>query len=73
MSNPFTQKSNYYERDWTKFNQEDFIPDYFDNNLADLLQIDQQNINLSMDSFFKQYELYIGCTYSFKKKLININ
>ena len=67
MSNPFTQKSNYYERDWTKFNQEDFIPDYFDNNLADLLQIDQQNINLSMDSFFKQYELYIGCTYSFKK------
>ena len=28
-----------------------FIPDYFDKDWADVLQIDQQNVNLSLDSF----------------------
>ena len=51
LSNPSTQKSNYYERDWSKFKQENFILDYFDKDWADLLQIDQQNVNLSLDSF----------------------
>ena len=49
---PSTQKSNYYERDSSKFKQENFILDYFDKDCADLLQIDQQNVNISMDSFF---------------------
>ena len=30
LSNPSTQKSNFYERDWSKFKQENFILDYFD-------------------------------------------
>ena len=51
LSNPSTQKSNFYERDWSKFKQENFILDYFDKDWIDLLQIDQQNVNLSMDSF----------------------
>ena len=51
LSNTSTQKSNYYERDWSKFKQENFILDYFDKDWADLLQIDQQNVNLSLDSF----------------------
>ena len=51
LSNPPTQKSNYYERDWSKFKQENFILDYFDKDWADVLQIDQQNVNLSLDSF----------------------
>ena len=51
LSNPSTQKSNFYERDWSKFKQENFIFDFFDKNWTDLLQIDQQNVNLSMDSF----------------------
>ena len=42
---------NYYERDWSKFHQENVIVDYFDKDRADLLQIDQQNVNYSMDSF----------------------
>ena len=50
-SNSPTQKSNYYERDWSKFKQENFILDYFDKDWADVLQIDQQNVNLSLDSF----------------------
>ena len=51
LSNTSTQKSNYYERDWSKFKQENFILDYFDKDWADLLQIDEQNVNLSLDSF----------------------
>ena len=42
LSNPSTQKSNYYERDWSEFKQENFILDYFDKDWDDLLQIDQQ-------------------------------
>ena len=38
-------------KDWSKFKQENFILDYFDNDWADVLQIDQQNVNLSLDSF----------------------
>ena len=48
---PSTQKFNFYERDWSKFKQENFIIDYFDKDWSDLLQIDQQNVNLSMESF----------------------
>ena len=51
MSNPSTLKSNLYERNWLKFKQENFIPNYFDKDWADLLQIEQLNVNLSMDSF----------------------
>ena len=50
-TNPSTQKFNFYERDWSKFKQENFIIDYFDKDWYDLLQIDQQNVNLSMESF----------------------
>ena len=50
LSNPSTQKSSYHKRDWSKFNQENFILDYLDKDLHDVPQIDQQNFNLSMDS-----------------------
>ena len=56
LSNPSTQKSNFYERDWSKFKQENFILGYFDKDWADLLQIDQQNVNLSMDIFLNNME-----------------
>ena len=32
--------------------------DYFGKNWADLLQIDQQNVNGSMNSSLKQYDLH---------------
>ena len=51
LSNPPTQKSNYYEKNWSKFKQENFILNYFDKDWADFLQVDQQNVNLSLDSF----------------------
>ena len=51
LSNPSTQKSNCCERDWSKFKKDNFAVGYFDKDWTDLLQIDQQNVNISMDSF----------------------
>ena len=56
FSNPTTQKSNFYERDCSKFKQENFILDYFDKDLVDLFQLDQQNVNLSMDIFLNKMD-----------------
>ena len=49
LSNPFFNKSNIFERDWSKFNKENFIPDYFSKNRSDILQLDQQNVDLSIE------------------------
>ena len=51
LSNPLCDKSNILERDWSKFNRENFILDYFDKNWSEILQLDQHNVNLSMDSY----------------------
>ena len=38
-------KSNIYERDWSKFDQENFILDYFSVDWEDLLKINELNAN----------------------------
>ena len=67
LPNPSTQKSNFYEKDWSKFKQENFILDYFDTDWADLLQIDQQNVNLSMDIFLNNMESILDTHAPLKK------
>ena len=51
LSNLLCNKSNILERDWSKFNKENFILDYFDKNWSEILQLDQHNVNLSMGSY----------------------
>ena len=60
LSNTSNQKSNCHERYWSKFNQENFILGYFDKDWADLLQIGQQNVNLSMDYFLKNMNTFLN-------------
>ena len=72
LSNLPSQQSDYYERDWSKFKQENFILDYFDKDCADVLQIDQQNVNLSLDSFLNNLNSILD-VHALLKKLININ
>ena len=72
LSNLPSQQSDYYERDWSKFKQENFILDYFDKDCADVLQIDQQNVNLSLDSFLNNLNSILD-VHALLKKLINID
>ena len=72
LSNLPSQQSDYYERDWSKFKQENFILDYFDKDCADVLQTDQQNVNLSLDSFLNNLNSILD-VHALLKKLININ
>ena len=51
FSNPSCQKSNIYERDWSKFFQQNFVLDHFDKDWSDVLQFDQKDVNLSNNSF----------------------
>ena len=53
LANPSYNRSNIFERDWSKFNKENFILDYFEKNWSDILQLDQQNVDLSIEFFFK--------------------
>ena len=67
LLNPSAQKSNHYERDWPKFKQGNFILDYFDKDWTDLFQIDQQNVNLSMDSFLNNINYILDAHAPLKK------
>ena len=49
LSKNSCQKSNIYERDLPKFIQTDFLLDYFDKDWSDVLQLDQQAVNLSIE------------------------
>ena len=40
-------KSNIYERDWSKFDRENFILDYFSADWGDLFKIDECNVDNS--------------------------
>ena len=44
ISNDSYQKSNIYERIWSKFIQTVFLLDYFDKDWSSVLQLDQQDV-----------------------------
>ena len=64
-------KSNIYERDWSKFDQENFILDYFSADLEDLLKINELNANNSTKLYLDTINMLLD-TYAPLKKLINI-
>ena len=72
LSNPSYNKSNIFERDWSKFNKENFILDYFDKNWSDILQLDQQNVDLSLESLLNNMNSILDSNAPFKRS-ININ
>ena len=66
-----SNKSNIYERDWSKFDRENFILDYFSVDWEDLLKIDELNadnstkmlldkINMLLDTYvpLKRVKIY---------------
>ena len=67
LSNPLCNKSNILERDWSKFNKKNFILDYFDKNWSEILQLDQHNVNLSMDSYLDHMNAIFDIHAPYKK------
>ena len=51
FSNPSPIKANVFERDWSNFDQENFILDYFSIDWDVVLKLDEQNVNYSTESF----------------------
>ena len=51
LSKVSCQKSNIYEKDWSKFVQTDFVLDHSDKDWSNVLQLDQRDVNLSIESY----------------------
>ena len=61
-----SNKSNIYERDLNKFDQENFILDYFSIDWEDLLKIDELNVDNSTQMYLKQINILLD-TYAPEK------
>ena len=51
FSDPPSSKSNMYERNWSKFNKEDFMLNYFEKDLEGMLNLSRNDIDLSFNNF----------------------
>ena len=61
-------KSNIYERDWSKFDQENFILDYFSVDWEDLLKTDELNADNSTKIYLDKINMLFH-TYAPLKKI----
>ena len=60
-------KSNIYERDWSKFDQENFILDYFSVDSEDLLKINELNADNSTKIYFDKISILLDTFAPLKK------
>ena len=68
FGNILSNKSNIYERDWSKFDQENFILDYFSVDWEDLLKIDELNVDNSTKIHLDKINMLID-TYAPLKRI----
>ena len=61
-------KSNIYERDWSKFDRENFILDYFSVEWEDLLKIDEFHTDNSIKKFLDKINMLLD-TYAPHKRV----
>ena len=54
FSNPPLNKASVFARDWSNFDQEKFILDYFSIDCDVALKLDEQNVNYPTESFFNK-------------------
>ena len=67
FSSPLSNKSNIYERDWSNFDQENFILDYFSIDWKEMLKIEEQNIDYSTEIFLNKINELLDNFAPFKK------
>ena len=65
--NPLSNKSKIYERDWSNFDQENLILDYFSIDWNETLKIEEQNINYSTEIFLNEINDLLDNFAPFKK------
>ena len=68
FGNILCNKSNIYERDWSKFDQENFILDYFSVDWEDLLKIDDLNADNSTKIYLDKINMLLD-TYAPLKRI----
>ena len=69
-----SNKSNYFERDWSNFNQENFILDYFSVNWKNVINLQRNDVNHSLQKFFESVNDLLKILVPYKKvKNINLN
>ena len=51
FANPPSDKSNAFERDWSKFDQDNFILDYSDIDWSNILNPNEKNVDLTTINF----------------------
>lgn len=59
--NSSLNKSSHFERDWIRFNQENFILNYFPTDCTDILKIEQGKVNCSLEIFFNRINYLLDC------------
>ena len=67
FSNPPSNKSNIYERDWSNFDQENFILDHFSMDWNETLKIEELNIDYSNEIFLNKINKLLDKFAPFKK------
>ena len=65
-------KSNNYERDWSRFDQKNFVLNYFSVNWDNLLLSSNTNIEKSYKNFPEKFESLLD-TYAPLKKFLKVN
>ena len=68
FGNILGNKLNIYEREWSKFDQENFILDYFSVDWEDLLKIDELNVDNSTKTYLDQINMLLD-TYAPLKRI----
>ena len=59
IGNTASHKSNIFEKDWNKFHRENFILDYFSINWQDLLNIDELNVDNSIQMYLEKINILL--------------
>ena len=67
FGNILRNKSNIYERDWFKLDQENFILDYFSVDWEDFLKIDELNVDNSTKFYLDKINMLIDTYASLKR------
>ena len=67
IANPPSNKSNVFERDWSKFDYKNFILDYFDIDWSNLLNLNGRDVDLTTINFINAMNSLLDKYAPFKK------